>query len=505
MASDTGFPSKERESTRVIQQEHVTAQPVRKKQIAKDVIAHSAVFDVLLAEAQPDDIVEAGSSTTNIVATAHLAQVGDIIRFTSGALNRLEAKVLKTDANNIELAEILEQAPAPADTFTILRHVYQKVNEDGTISVSAAPTALRYNLDGALTEVTEDTVTPANNRPLPVKLTSLTGDINITANDLNVQLIHTGANPDSVRIGDGTELLEISASGEAQVRDDDANTTLTAIEVDTSSIDTKLTSTNALLATIDADTSQIAADTTSLDGKTVVVDTGNVTVAASALPTGAATSALQTTGNSTLSDILTELGLKADLTETQPVSVASLPLPSGAATELTLASLLTELQAKADLAETQPVSLASQPLPTGAATEVTSAALLTELQAKADLTETQPVSLASQPLPTGAATEVTLASVDTKLTDNATATNQATANASLSNIEADLDALNARLAGNLVPETFDYLALTYVAAGNGQGEIETVTYRTGGAAGSVVATLTLAYDGSDNLASVTRT
>ncbi len=55
-------------------------------------------------------------------------------------------------------------------------------------------------------------------------------------------------------------------------------------------------------------------------------------------------------------------------TTTQPVSAASLPLPTGAATEVTSAALLTELQLKADLTETQPVSAASLPLPTGAST-----------------------------------------------------------------------------------------------------------------------------------------
>jgi hypothetical protein len=184
--------------------------------------------------------------------------------------------------------------------------------------------------------------------------------------------------------------------------------------------------------------------------------------------TGYATSANQTTSNTTLASLLTELQLKADLTETQPVSVAAMPLPTGAATQTTLASLLTELQGKADLVETQPVSAATLPLPTGAATaanqstsntslssidtktpalgqalsaasvpvvltaaqittltppaaitgfataanqstsNTTLASLLTELQGKADLAETQPVSASSLPLPTGASTETTL-------------------------------------------------------------------------------------------------
>lgn len=83
-----------------------------------------------------------------------------------------------------------------------------------------------------------------------------------------------------------------------------------------------------------------------------------------------------------------------------------------------------------------------------------------------------PVSQASQPLPAGAATETTLA------------------------------AFSAKTAGSLVPQAFDYEAITYVGATT---DIDTVTYKTGGAGGTVVATLTMGYDGSSRLTSVTRT
>lgn len=56
----------------------------------------------------------------------------------------------------------------------------------------------------------------------------------------------------------------------------------------------------------------------------------------------------------------------------------------------------------------------------------------------------------------------------------------------------------------LVPEDYDYIALTYVAAGNGAGEIETVTYKTGGSGGTTVATLTLTYDANDNISTITK-
>ena len=57
----------------------------------------------------------------------------------------------------------------------------------------------------------------------------------------------------------------------------------------------------------------------------------------------------------------------------------------------------------------------------------------------------------------------------------------------------------------LVPGAYDALALTYVAAGNGAGEIETVTYYQGGQGGTTLATLTLGYDASNRLITVTRT
>jgi len=58
--------------------------------------------------------------------------------------------------------------------------------------------------------------------------------------------------------------------------------------------------------------------------------------------------------------------------------------------------------------------------------------------------------------------------------------------------------------GALIPTEYDHIALTYVTAGNGVGEIETVTYKTGGPSGTTVATLTLTYDADNKLNSVSR-
>ena len=62
-----------------------------------------------------------------------------------------------------------------------------------------------------------------------------------------------------------------------------------------------------------------------------------------------------------------------------------------------------------------------------------------------------------------------------------------------------------QIADGLSIPKYDYIALTYVAAGNGVGEIQTVTYKTGGSGGITVGALTLGYDASNRLSTVTRT
>jgi hypothetical protein len=59
----------------------------------------------------------------------------------------------------------------------------------------------------------------------------------------------------------------------------------------------------------------------------------------------------------------------------------------------------------------------------------------------------------------------------------------------------DLVALNP-----LTPASYDYIQLGYTGT-----NLTSVVYRDGGAGGTVIANLALAYDGADNLISVTKT
>lgn len=126
-----------------------------------------------------------------------------------------------------------------------------------TLSTSSSP--IEFTLDGADQAVTEDTGTPANNRPLPnklfiqkdgvtlpinkdtgtpantlglpVEIVAASGTpINITAGDLNVQLTDLGANFDRTRIGDGTNQWNMNGSNEGLVHDASVLSKLTDIE-----------------------------------------------------------------------------------------------------------------------------------------------------------------------------------------------------------------------------------------------------------------------------------
>lgn len=61
-----------------------------------------------------------------------------------------------------------------------------------------------------------------------------------------------------------------------------------------------------------------------------------------------------------------------------------------------------------------------------------------------------------------------------------------------------------QIAGNLITDPYDYIALTYVTSGPGTGEIQTVTYKSGGSGGTTVGVLTLTYDGSNRIATITK-
>jgi hypothetical protein len=396
----------------------ITGQPVGSNRYALDAIA------LMAYEYSSNQTAGAGSTTQAIELTAHGAKVGDLVVFNSGTQDEFEVHISAIlDANNFELAAICSASLVGA-TFDLLRPKTPRVDASGSTLATVSPAPIQFTYNGVSTDVEEDTVTPANNRPLPVKITGVTGDINITAGDLNVQLSHTGASFDSTRIGDGSNLLAINATNEALVKDAD--------------VETELIAANVTLSNIEVDTTAILADTGALTGALASVATDFLRVNVAALPSGLATEAKQDTIITAIGNVNTEL-------DSQTTLLTSIAVEDFA-TEATLAALSTKFNSlgQKSMALSAPVVIASDQ---------------SAIPASQSGTWNINNIAGTISLPTGAATEVTLLAMSAKLP--ATLGVQTAANSF--SITPASDAVFATVAGVLTPTYQEILNLTTVA------------------------------------------
>lgn len=349
---------------------------------------------------------EPGSTASILYVTAHSIQKGDMIRVltSTNGIQEYEIGVLEViNANSVRLAGVLSASITSGDTFSHCRYVTMGLSSSGGLNSMQV-----FIKDGVPVTVTEDTGTPANNVPFPVKLVDFTGDITVTAHNLNVQITHAGANPDSVQVGDGTTIWGITpVTGEGKVIDSGLNTKITNMALQ--------------------------------------------------LPASLGAKAMTASLSVTFASDQTAL----------PISAAALPLPSGAATELTLAAVDTKLGTLNTNVATQTtlasidtkvatettLGLMSAKLPASVGTKAAAASLSvtlsTEDAALIDELETEIKKLSGCVTLTnvnvklsdlnGAATETTLSAINTKLP---TALGPQTPAGSLSVVEASETVVN---------------------------------------------------------------
>jgi hypothetical protein len=351
--------------------------------------------------------VEAGSTKLVINATAHTALPGDMLRFASTSANPgIEVGVVKVTANTIEIGGELPALPLLADEFKIMRWITPTADQNGNLVFTPGPTT--FNRNGVITTAAEDTanpannrglpvnviyyrngvpvsvnidtVTPANNRPLPVEIANVSGSVTINAGDLNVSTVATN---DSMAIGDNitgnrarVAFNDDAATYALKVKDDDANTKLGNIILDTL----------ALSATTGNAGSPIANDGISIHG----------------------------------SDGSLNRKLLTDINGRLQVDVLSAALPSGASTlaeQQTQTTRLTSIRDAVELLDNVVgTDGAAKPASVAVIGGVTGAGIVEEIRTDGD--GHLQVDVLTNVLPTGAATETTLASIDGKLANN---------------------------------------------------------------------------------------
>lgn len=173
MATDSGFPSSQKVPLGTgITSNHITVVPTDPYRNAQEVLRFAFRVD--------NDLVPrtAGVGTGLvdglywIADTATPARAGDFIRCEDGPSALLEIPIVLVETNRFLIAINSGLLPVAGNTFFIMRYATQRVDESGSQIVIASPGPSQFVLDGLDVEVEEDTVTPANNKPFPVKLFS---------------------------------------------------------------------------------------------------------------------------------------------------------------------------------------------------------------------------------------------------------------------------------------------------------------------------------------------
>lgn len=362
-----GFQSQSKNGS----QEFCTVQNVGNGKYALDVIqrvSYEKNTFVMLTS------IDAVSPKRVMNKTSHGLISGDFIRWTSGLNAGVEIPVKSIDSANVFTLDFdLPNIPLLTDEFSVFGATSLKSDVNGNLVVTQGPLAFMldgslqqviedaltpannaplpskafYQKDGVMVPVIRDTVTPANNNPLPVEIVGANGvTISITAGDINVQLGHTGVSFDSVRVGDGTNILGINASNEALVKDTTAGAALSSIltelndKVNTSDIvglathakqDEAKTVLDNLLTELNdkLNTSDISGLATIAKQDVIIAALGSLLTELDvklepANLIGLATEAKQDSSKTVLDNILTELGQKLEVADLSTLATHAL-------------------------------------------------------------------------------------------------------------------------------------------------------------------------------------
>lgn len=357
---------------------HPTVQKVGSSRAATEVI--SKKYYLLNPIPTTPYVAENGSSDSLVVVTAHTFKVGDLVRIKSSSNPIVEHEIIIDeiiDANTVKLAGYLSHPLSSGDTFDVLRPVSERVAEDGSSLSTVVSPPIQYNRKAAgltvPTTVTEDLDNPSDSRALPVVIHSIDGaPIIVNAGDLSVSTSHVN---DSMAIGDGTNLVGVTANNELKTKDADLKSALDTLNTNDFATevkqDTQITHLSEIEGAVETLESTVATEGGAQPAVGIIVgghngsgffrhlrvdNAGRLSVDINSLPNTLATEATLSTLNGKIPSNLsvTASRLLVDNSGvTQPISAASLPLPTGAATSANQTTTHTRL---GDLTEAAPAS-----------------------------------------------------------------------------------------------------------------------------------------------------
>lgn len=340
------------------------------------------------------------SQTTLAAAKTVLDNILSAVDNLEGYTDGIEAKL---DILHADLA-----TGATVDVTDRVGRLLGHVTVDGSALPTGASTAAKQDL---------------TNTKLDTLHADLAGGISVSVSS-EVEVKNDSGNPVPVTVA----TMPLPAGAATSAKQDTGNTSLSNIDGKTPALGqgAMAASTPVVIAS-NQSAVPVSGPLTDAQLRTLPVPVSNASLP---LPTGAATSAAQVTGNASLASIDSKLAnplpVTGPLTDAQlraaavPVSNASLPLPAGASTaaaQATAGASLSSIDGKtpalgqAAMAASQPVVIASNQSAVPVSGPLTDTQLrATSVPVSGPLTDAQlravavPVSNASLPLPAGAAT-----------------------------------------------------------------------------------------------------
>lgn len=246
----TGFSNSKRTRKYLNSEEYLTLQKDHLDRVGSDTLLRGyATVQSLFAASIVDNVIE---------LVGHTAQVGFMIQH---VLSGDEFFVSDITGNFISCKNAINPA-YNGQVFDIRKAVTQQYSTNGEQLVSVSPAPIEFVRNGIDTQVAEDTAVIANNRPMPqglhiknetgewvpvtldqtapyanvpipVAITDITGSsvVNVTASGLNVKIVHNGADPSSIRLGDGITEVGVTTNNELKTNSVHNGTTPSSTQI----------------------------------------------------------------------------------------------------------------------------------------------------------------------------------------------------------------------------------------------------------------------------------
>lgn len=173
MASEQGYSNQKKKGKAQFKTIHSAGSDSFAEQVIPKYLYNVNLLDIAITGIQ--DILGTNGQVEfwKVTMVAHNASVGNILQIKTpsvASLTKFEFEILSIiDADNLLILPISNAKPAIGDTGLIKNWVSAASDSDGNPQITIAPAPIKFKLDGVTTDVSKDSVTPANSKLLPTE------------------------------------------------------------------------------------------------------------------------------------------------------------------------------------------------------------------------------------------------------------------------------------------------------------------------------------------------